>query len=256
MAVDPAVIRRTLQSLSRAALVATAVAFVISLVNIPLPFVSFTELPGEVLSRTRANPLDLAVSLVGGLAGAYVIANRRVTGAMPGVAIAVALMPPLCTIGIGAAVGRWDVSFGALVLVITNAVTIVFGAAVVFFLLGFGKDVPESWLAPRRGLLVSGLLTVLMFAVVVWVSVNVVTGASSQQVARKAVQDEVRKIEGAEVVSVDVRPGDPTRVVVTLRTTQPLTLQDAADLQQRVTDQLDQIWTSRSARCSPSSSTQ
>ena len=64
----------------------------------------------------------------------------NISVALPGVAIATALMPPLCTVGIGIALNRWDVAGGATLLFITNTVTIAFASALVFFLRGFSSN--------------------------------------------------------------------------------------------------------------------
>lgn len=97
--------------------------------------------PGEVQARTRPNPLDLGIALAGGAIGAYAVARMRDSAALPGVAIATALMPPLCTVGIGLAIDDRGVWGGALLLFATNLTAIIFSSAAVFWLVG---------LAPHR----------------------------------------------------------------------------------------------------------
>jgi uncharacterized hydrophobic protein (TIGR00271 family) len=105
-----------------------------------LPFHSAT---GEILARTNPNLLDLGVALFSGLAGS--IAVGRAGGAdgvttLPGVAIAVALMPPLCTIGFGLGSGvNTRIMGGAGLLFLTNLVAIVASAFVVFLLIGMNS---------------------------------------------------------------------------------------------------------------------
>ncbi len=91
----------------------------------------------EILARTRPNLLDLLVALASGAAGAYAIARKEVAAALPGVAIAAALVPPLGVVGYGIATGQLEIAGGALLLFITNLVAIVVAAAIVFLLLGF-----------------------------------------------------------------------------------------------------------------------
>ena len=67
----------------------------------------------EILSRTHPSPFDLGIGLAGGAAAAYALAQPRLSAALPGVAIATALMPPLCTVGIGISLGSGSVAFGA-----------------------------------------------------------------------------------------------------------------------------------------------
>ncbi|HEC24040.1 MAG TPA: TIGR00341 family protein, partial [Chloroflexi bacterium] len=110
----------------------------------------------EILARTRPNLLDLGVALASGLAGAYAIARKEVGEALPGVAIAAALMPPVCTIGIGIALGSAPIAFGALLLFAANLVAITFSSVLVFLLLGIRPPrQPDRQRRLRQGLIIS-----------------------------------------------------------------------------------------------------
>ena len=81
--------------------------------------------PGpELTARTSPTLLDVGVALFGGIAGIVAGSRREKTNAIPGVAIATALMPPLCTAGFGIATGRWAYFFGAFYLFFINAIFI------------------------------------------------------------------------------------------------------------------------------------
>ncbi|MEP2736619.1 MAG: DUF389 domain-containing protein [Erythrobacter sp.] len=82
-----------------------------------------TDITSEIAARTRPNLFDLLVALFSALAGAYAMIRGR-DGTIVGVAIATALMPPLAVVGFGLATFNWTVFFGALLLFVTNAVTI------------------------------------------------------------------------------------------------------------------------------------
>jgi uncharacterized hydrophobic protein (TIGR00271 family) len=88
----------------------------------------------ELIARTRPTLLDVGVAFFGGLAGIVAGSRRDVSLALPGVAIATALMPPLCTAGFGLATGNWSFLFGAFYLFILNAVFI---ALATFFVVRF-----------------------------------------------------------------------------------------------------------------------
>ncbi len=100
-----------------------------------LPFHAPTA---EILSRTQPNLLDLGVAIFSGLAGSVVICRGGGGGgvtALPGVAIAVALMPPLCTVGFGVGSGLvGPIISGAGLLFLTNLAAIVASAFLVFLL--------------------------------------------------------------------------------------------------------------------------
>ncbi|MCB0974102.1 MAG: DUF389 domain-containing protein [Actinobacteria bacterium] len=95
-----------------------------------------TGMPQEVLSRTAPDIRDLAVALAAGTAGAYAISRPEVSSALPGVAVAVALVPPLGAIGYTLERGRWDLAQGATLLYLTNLAAIVFSGMMVFLLVG------------------------------------------------------------------------------------------------------------------------
>ena len=111
-----------------------------------------TTLPTEVLSRTSPDIRDLVIALAAGTAGAYATVRRDISGALPGVAVAVALVPPLACVGVLLARDQAALARGAGLLFATNLFGIIFAAALVFLLTGF---VPASrfGLAPRRILL-------------------------------------------------------------------------------------------------------
>jgi uncharacterized hydrophobic protein (TIGR00271 family) len=113
----------------------------------------------ELLTRTQPRLLDLAIAIAAGAAGAYVTVRRRAAGALPGVAISVALVPPLAAVGVLLEIGRPHLATGALLLYATNLFAIVLSAAVVFLLTGF---VPPG-LARRHGRRITlGVLTTLV----------------------------------------------------------------------------------------------
>lgn len=95
-----------------------------------------TDITSEIAARTRPNLFDLLVALFSALAGAYAMIRGR-DGTIVGVAIATALMPPLAVVGFGLATFNWTVFGGALLLYVTNAVTIALTAWAMARLYGF-----------------------------------------------------------------------------------------------------------------------
>lgn len=78
----------------------------------------------ELLARTTPTIWDVLIALFGGLAGVIGVTRRVKSNVLSGVAIATALMPPLCTAGYGLAVGNWPYFFGAIYLFTINSVFI------------------------------------------------------------------------------------------------------------------------------------
>jgi uncharacterized hydrophobic protein (TIGR00271 family) len=122
---------RTLAQVLVSAAGVIAIGFGVS-VLLPDPLVLNPSLD----ARTEPGLLDLGVALAAGAAGAWVASHRTGSDALPGVAIAVSLVPPLATVGICLELGRLDDAAGALILFTTNFAAIVVAASVVFVLAG------------------------------------------------------------------------------------------------------------------------
>ena len=110
----------------------------------------------EILSRTNPTLLDFGIAMAAGLAGAFTQTRRSIADAIPGVAIAVALVPPLSVIGIGLGLGEREIALGAFLLFLTNLICIIFFGSLVFLFQSYG-----NLERAKKGLAMS---TVVMFA--------------------------------------------------------------------------------------------
>jgi uncharacterized hydrophobic protein (TIGR00271 family) len=128
----------------------------------------------EIASRTRPNLFDLMIALFSGLAGSYAVIRGR-HGAIVGVAIATALMPPLAVMGFGLATANWAVLGGSSLLFFTNLMTIAVSAAVLARLYGF---------APHLSSRQSRLQATLIIATLIALAVPL--GLSLAQIAQEA----------------------------------------------------------------------
>ena len=224
-----------LSALLRGAVVAVLLATLMAFVNRHLPFVVLQALPAEVLARTHPSPIDLAIAMAGGLAAAYAMTRSNLSAALPGVAIATALMPPLCTIGIGIALGRWDVAGGAGLLFVTNAITIAFAAALIFFLRGFSPHAArQGWRLPRS-LMVSATLTLVLLIPLTAYSIRFFEDATRNREINDVVTSEIARLNGSELVELSVaQAGDQLDMIVTVRSETPLSYQQVVELQKNI----------------------
>ncbi len=103
-----------------------AAAVIISLTASTIYFLisPLSEVQSELLARTRPSFFDVIIAFFGGAAGIVAISRKEKGNAIPGVAIATALMPPLCTAGFGLALRNWSYFFGAMYLFVINSVFI------------------------------------------------------------------------------------------------------------------------------------
>lgn len=115
------------------------IVFTVALAFISTEIIGFGIPESEILARTEPTLLDLGVAIAAGTAGAYAKIRRSVSDAIPGVAIAVALVPPLCVVGIGLAVNDFSLSTGAFILFLTNLIGIILSALLVFLFQSYGS---------------------------------------------------------------------------------------------------------------------
>lgn len=157
----------------------SAIAILLSAIFVSIsPIQTITS---EIAARTRPTLFDLLVALLSAVAGAYALIRGR-GGTVVGVAIAIALMPPLAVVGFGIATWNWTVFSGSLLLFLTNAVTIALTAALVARIYGFGSHLSPHHTGWQLALFI-GALGIL----------SVPLGAALKQIAFEAVaQRQVR----------------------------------------------------------------
>lgn len=237
---DTHLLRSAISALLRGAVLAVLLSALVTWVNNLLPIISLQSLPGEVMARTHPSPIDLGIALAGGLAAAYALTQPHLSAALPGVAIATALMPPLCTVGIGIALGRVDVAGGALLLFVTNAVTIAFAAVLVFFLRGFGGSNIRGVSRLPRSLLLSASLTLALFVPLNFFSVQFFREAAENRMINTVVQSQVEALDDAELIDLRVaRQGNDLDMDITVQTSKLLSYQQVVGLQERIVESLN-----------------
>lgn len=135
----------------------TGIVLTVAIAIIITWLVGLQNLGSEVTARVRPTLMDLGVALAAGGAGAFAKSRKSIADALPGVAIAVALVPPLSVIGIGLARASSEVSIGATLLFLTNLIGIIFSGAIVFLWQRYG-----SITKAKHGLTLTILLLVFL----------------------------------------------------------------------------------------------
>ncbi|MFH1433913.1 MAG: TIGR00341 family protein [Candidatus Uhrbacteria bacterium] len=106
---------------------------------VTLLFLTFAEIGidynTEIISRTEPSVIFAAIALVAGLAASFAMIKPQLNEALPGVAISVALIPPLAVTGIGLAFLNWTIISRSFVVFLINAVMIVFASLIIFSLM-------------------------------------------------------------------------------------------------------------------------
>lgn len=149
------------------------------------------EAGSELLARTQPTLWDVLIAAFGGAAGMVALTRRSFSNIVPGVAIATALMPPLCTVGYGLAHARWDMASGAFYLFLINGVFIAFATLVVTRLLRLPWKQEIDDAARRRHRLLMGLGLLVVLVPSVWQGYRLV----QDEVFRGAARDAIRALE-------------------------------------------------------------
>ena len=192
-------------------------------------FIPLNHINSEIAARISPTLLDLGVAVVSGIAGAYAHARAEVAKSLAGVAIAVALVPPLAVAGIGLGWFDLTVFFGAFLLYLTNLVGIILAALITFMILGY-----SPFHRAKRGL----MLTLVMVAIL---AVPLAFGFE-RMVAENNVlrQLDGQEIAGVKLVDVNVRPRDPVIISLTMVSKTPVDHAVMDEVKQEIERRLQQ----------------
>ncbi len=187
---------------------AVAVGFVLTL---PIARVTHPEAIQQIMIRTSPHLLDLMAALATGLAGAFAISRRDVSDTLPGVAIAVSLVPPLANVGILLALGEPNLASGSLLLFVTNYVAILLTGSLVFVVMGFRQaaTAPFDARARRRAVAIAFVALLIIVIPLAVTSYNlIVTNKISARTY--ALGQEWLEGSGYRLMSVDAETADGT----------------------------------------------
>ncbi len=204
--------------------------------------------PGDGISnemRSRGSPtlLDLAVALASGTAAAYAICRKDVSSALPGVAIAVALVPPLATAGLSAAAFDLHLAGGALLLFATNLAAITAAAIVLFMWIGFHPNAITERRARtfRGGLLGTAALLCGITLVLAGLAGNSLRTALRDNALSSTIESELTRMAPGTQVDhwrIENTGAGTWRVEVVATSAEALAAADAAALQAAIASEL------------------
>ncbi|MGI9327060.1 MAG: TIGR00341 family protein [Pseudomonadales bacterium] len=202
-----------------------------------------SDLTPEIFARTEPNILDLLVALFSGMAAAYAIARPSLAGSIAGVAIATALVPPLCSVGISLSYWQYHEAVGAIFLLMANVLAIILAAAATFRMMGlraFTEAAPQRiWVRH----VVAGLMLCVLAVSIPLTSTfmrQVLEGKDSPAAlavtneVRDVLLDHVDKMPGVEILFAG-RPGihrtqDPVDFAIILSSSRPLPRSEGQEL--------------------------
>lgn len=194
-----------------------------------------TDSGSELLGRTQPNIYDVLIAFFGGAAGMIAASTKSKGQVLPGVAIATALMPPLCTAGYGIATWQWHFFFGAFYLFLINSVFIALATYLMVRLLRFPKKV---FLDKERGRKVHRILITIAICTILpslYLSVGLVRDSIFSRNAKSFVEKEL-SLTSTQVVKYNLGTQDGVRVLDVVLLGQPLENSEIDSLQGRLKD--------------------
>jgi uncharacterized hydrophobic protein (TIGR00341 family) len=188
----------------------------------------------EMLSRSHPSLLDAAVAVTAGLIAAYATARKDIPAALAGVAIAAALMPPVCTIGLAFAAGEYALAGGASLLFLTNIVFISLAGWAVFFWMGMRPRLVDK---SRRRQYISWALVTLLALPILITLLNLSTRESDTSIVSSRLRE---AFAPAELVDMRVEDGPELQILATIRSAEPITPLKVQIIQNTLSSQLNQ----------------
>lgn len=213
--------------------VGTAIAIVLSLaLGLML---GLSEYGSEVWARSEPTLLDLGIAITAGGISGFAKVQPKLSNTLSGTAIAVALMPPVCVIGLGLAQGKMALSQGATLLYVTNLIGITLACMLAFWLTGYAPF--QKARKPLRFVLI------FTAALIVPLAISLI-----ELVRQNRLEDEVRDVlvggtltfQRSELVNSDINwRTKPPEVRLKVYTTEPVTPKQVQLLEEYVEDRMD-----------------
>lgn len=193
----------------------------------------FQDLTNEIEGRLHPSTLDLLVAILSGVAGAFANVKENIAKSLPGVAIAVALVPPLCVSGIGIGWLNYDVFYGAMLLFLTNLTGIIMAAGISFMILGFA---PFS--RAKKGIMISVFLVAIISIPLFFSFENM----QKMAVIKKQLRSTDYVINGIalQLRNIKVRTGEPLKISADLLSTKMPNAQLLKQFEKQLSTQLKQ----------------
>lgn len=193
---------------------AKGVVLVIILVALLTLLVPNASVTSEILLRTKPTPLDLMVALASGAAAAYALTKKSIGATLPGVAIAVAVMPPLSVVGIGFALKLPEIALGGALTFLANVVAINFAASAVFWLLEFNPQWSFAEEESVKKLQTSAVLLLIIFLPLAYIMWQSADAANTSAAIREVIGSQLDGIQGASLASFSFERGRSGALVI------------------------------------------
>ncbi|MEX0267834.1 DUF389 domain-containing protein [Leptolyngbyaceae cyanobacterium UHCC 1019] len=225
--------RRGLVALAIGTALAVALAWMLG------KLVGIANFDSEVLARSEPTLLDLGVAVAAGGISGYAKIQPKISGSLAGTAIAVALMPPLCVIGLGLSQANWNLSQGATLLYLTNLLGITLSCMVTFLLAGYA-----SFHRAREALIWILAFTAILLIPLGFSFTLLVKQAHLEANLRQALLNRTLTFQRVDLLSSTTNwLAKPPEVRLNVRASEPITPKQVALLEKFLSREMEQPFT-------------
>lgn len=206
--------------------------FLGSLVRLP-------EWGSEVLARSKPTLLDLGIAVAAGGISGFAKVQPKVSATLAGTAIAVALMPPICVIGLGLSQANWSLSLGATLLYLTNLLGITLSCMMTFLIAGY---IPLY--RARKAITWTLAFTAILLIPLGVSFVELIRQAQLEVSLKRALLNRTITFQRVELIKSDANwLTDPPQVRLTVRSREALTPKQVQLLEEFVAKEMGQHFT-------------
>lgn len=202
-------------------------------------FVALPQFGSEIISRSRPTLLDLGIAVAAGGISGFAKVQPKISESLAGTAIAVALMPPICVIGLGLSQVNWSISVGASLLYLTNLLGITLSCMLTFLLTGC-----TSFKRAKKALGWTLALTVVLFIPLSISFYQLIRQARLEVSLRQALLNRTVTFQRMVLLDSDVDwLTSPPEVRLSVRTKEPITPTQVALLEKFLEKEMGQTFT-------------
>lgn len=226
-------LRKSLIAIISGTLVAIAIAWLLGFL------VALPEFGSEVTARSKPNLLDLGIAIAAGSISGYAKIEPKISSTVAGTAIAVALMPPICVIGLGLSHADWPLSIGATILYLTNLLGITLSCMLVFLVTGY-----TALRRARKALILTLALTTILLLPLGISSIRLIRQAQLEASLKRVLLNQTATFQRTVLISSDVNwLSNPPEVRLNVRSRQPITPKQVRLIEEFIAKKMAQDFT-------------
>ena len=199
------------------------------------------EVTPEMLMRTKPTLLDLLVAVFAGMAGTLALIDERISPVLPGVAVSIAIVPPLATCGLCLALGAFAGASGAFLLFLANFLAVLLASSAVFIFTGLGKTAREKERKQLiRRLVIAFISFCLVAAFLTHTLMHLLENERQEKLIKRVFTNALSKTPNASLIDVLHKISkDKLMVLATVRTSKIFTPDRVMKMQKKIAKTLD-----------------